>query len=151
MLKVCHDPYCFIDEDKRYWSPVLLKNISFGGAYTEYMNDQNCQLIEDLGVLPMALAVRMPSLQEPVVLDCEVKRIHATEGFVGVGLRFTNEFNDEWLPKRESSLKLNGGLSMAKHLMVPVENWSRQSNASRLLVTAKDQDSLSQLHGGIGQ
>jgi predicted transcriptional regulator len=77
---------------------VLLKNISVGGAYTEYMSGQSFQFIRNLGVLPLALAVRMPGLQEPVVLDCEVKRIHATEGFVGVGLGFTKEFEDEWLP-----------------------------------------------------
>ena len=87
------------ERDKVLEHDVLLKNISVGGAYTEYMNGQNFQFIENFGVLPLALVVRMPNLQEPVVLDCEVKRIHATEGLVGVGLSFSKQFNHKWLPK----------------------------------------------------
>ena len=74
---------------------VLLKNISVGGAYTEYVSGQNFQLIKNLLASSLALAVRMPEAQEPVVVDCEVTRIHITETYLGVGLRFLSTLEDE--------------------------------------------------------
>ena len=69
---------------------VLLRNISVGGAYTEYVNGQNFQLIKNLQASPLALAVRMPESQEPAVVECEVSRIHISGNCVGVGLRFVS-------------------------------------------------------------
>lgn len=73
---------------------VLLRSISVGGAYTEYVNGQNFQLIKNLQASPLTLAVRMPESQEPVVVECEVSRIHITDNSIGVGLRFIADSND---------------------------------------------------------
>ena len=73
---------------------VLLRNISVGGAYTEYMNGQNFQLLMSLQVSPLALAVRMPESEGPVVMDCEVSRIHITDTCIGVGLHFIADTKD---------------------------------------------------------
>ena len=73
---------------------VLLKNISVGGAYTEYMNGQGSQLIKHLQVSPLALVVRLPESQEPVLVDCEMSRIHITGNCIGVGLRFLSTLKD---------------------------------------------------------
>ena len=67
---------------------VLLKNISVGGAYTEYMNGQGFQILEDLNVSPLEFVVRMPSSKVPLAINCEVRRINIAGGSVGVGLRF---------------------------------------------------------------
>ena len=74
---------------------MLLKNISVGGAYTEYVNGQNFQLIKNLQASPLALAVRMPESQEPALVNCEVSRIHITGNSIGVGLRFLRTLKDE--------------------------------------------------------
>ena len=76
---------------------VLLRNISVGGAYTEYMNGQNFQLLMSLQVSPLALAVRMPESRLPIVMDCEVSRINITDTRIGVGLHFLNGFNEKWV------------------------------------------------------
>ena len=73
---------------------VLLRNISVGGAYTEYMNGHNFQLLMSLQVSPLALAVRMPESKVPVVMDCEVSRIHITDICIGVGLHFIADADD---------------------------------------------------------
>jgi len=67
---------------------VLLKNISVGGAYTEYMNGQGFQILEDLNVSPLEFVVRMPSSKVPLAINCEARRINIAGGSVGVGLRF---------------------------------------------------------------
>ena len=67
---------------------VLLKNISVGGAYTEYMNGQGFQILEDLNVSPLEFVVRMPSSKIPLAVNCEARRINIAGGSVGVGLRF---------------------------------------------------------------
>lgn len=76
---------------------VLLRNISVGGAYTEYINGRGFQLIKDLQVSPLALVVRLPGSQEPVVVDCIASRIHITGDCMGVGLRILNTPKDEKL------------------------------------------------------
>ena len=67
---------------------VLLKNISVGGAYTEYMNGQGFQILEDLNVSPLEFVVRMPSSKVPLAINCEARRFNIAGGSVGVGLRF---------------------------------------------------------------
>ena len=74
---------------------VLSRNITAGGAYTEYMNGQSLQLLKSLQISPLSLAVRMPESQEPVVMECEVSRIHITATCIGVGLRFAETLNGE--------------------------------------------------------
>jgi hypothetical protein len=76
---------------------VLLRNITAGGAYTEYMNGQSFQLLKSLQISPLSLAVRMPESQEPIVMECEVSRIHITDTCIGVGLRFAEMLNGESL------------------------------------------------------
>ena len=76
---------------------VLLRNITAGGAYTEYMNGQSFQLLKSLQISPLSLAVRMPESQEPIVMECEVSRIHITDTCIGVGLRFAETLNGESL------------------------------------------------------
>ena len=61
------------------------------------MNGQNFQLLMSLRVSPLALAVRMPESQEPVVMECEVSRIQIAESCIGVGLRFVETLNGESL------------------------------------------------------
>ena len=73
---------------------VLLKNISVGGAYTEYVNGLGFQLINDLQVSQLELVVRMPGSQEPVVSNCKVSRIHITGDGLGVGLDFIADADD---------------------------------------------------------
>ncbi len=68
---------------------VLLKNISAGGAYTEYMNGQIYRLFDNNQVSSLRLAVRLPGLQEAVSLECEAVRFHITRDCLGVGLRYT--------------------------------------------------------------
>ena len=74
---------------------VLLRNISVGGAYTEYMNGQSLQLLQSLQVSSLELAVRMPESHEPVLMNCEVSRIHITDTCIGAGLRFINKSSEE--------------------------------------------------------
>jgi len=69
---------------------VLLKNISVGGAYTEYMNGQGFQILEDLNVSPLEFVVRMPSSKVPLAINSEARRINLAGGSVGVGLSFIN-------------------------------------------------------------
>ena len=68
---------------------VLIKNISSGGAYTEYMNGQVYRLFENEQPLSLELIVRFPGSQEPVELVCEPKRFHVTKECLGVGLHYT--------------------------------------------------------------
>jgi len=82
-------------EDEVLEHDVLLKNISVGGAYTEYINGQGSQLIKNLQVSQLALVVRMPESQEPAVVDCEMSRIHITGNCIGVGLRLLSTLKDE--------------------------------------------------------
>ena len=58
---------------------VVVKDISAGGAYTEYINGQNFYFFKKLPVTLLTLVVRLPGSLEPVALDCEMKRIHVTE------------------------------------------------------------------------
>ncbi|UCG12385.1 MAG: hypothetical protein JSU72_18115 [Deltaproteobacteria bacterium] len=76
---------------------VLLKNISVGGAYTEYMNGQRFTILEDLQILPLALVVTLPGSEEAVALQCEAKRFQIARDSVGVGLRFVDFLKDESL------------------------------------------------------
>ncbi|UCG13389.1 MAG: hypothetical protein JSU72_02570 [Deltaproteobacteria bacterium] len=69
---------------------VLVKDISSGGAYTEYVSGNNLFFLKDIQVSPLALVVRMPGSPEPVELDSEPRRIHITRDHVGVGLSFRN-------------------------------------------------------------
>ena len=69
---------------------VIVKNISSGGAYTEYINGQSFHLLKNLLFSSLGLVVRMPGFHESVELDCQVQRIHITKQSVGIGLRFTN-------------------------------------------------------------
>jgi len=69
---------------------VLLKNISVGGAYTEYMNGQGFKILEDLNVSPLEFVVRMPSSKVPLAINSEARRINIAGGSVGVGLSFIN-------------------------------------------------------------
>lgn len=74
---------------------VLLRNLSVGGAYTEYINGKGFQLFQDLQDSLLALIVRIPGSEEPVVLDCKVSRIHITSDRTGVGLRFLDSLRNE--------------------------------------------------------
>lgn len=76
---------------------VILRNISAGGAYTEYVNGQNIEISSYLQVSPLGLIVRMPGAQKPAALDCKVIRTHITRGSVGVGLSFTKVFDEDSL------------------------------------------------------
>jgi hypothetical protein len=67
---------------------VVVKDISAGGAYTEYINGQNFLFFKNLQVALLELVVRLPGSRDPVMLDCKVKRIHVTKDSVGVGLQF---------------------------------------------------------------
>jgi len=82
-------------EDDPVEHDVLLKNISVGGAYTEYINGQGLQLIKDLQVSPLELVVRMPGSQWPIKVACEVSRIHITGDCMGVGLRLLGALKDK--------------------------------------------------------
>jgi len=73
---------------------VLVKDISAGGAYTEYVNGENFELIKTLKISPFALVIRIPGSAEPVVLDCKASRIYITGNHVGAGLRFTKNLSD---------------------------------------------------------
>ena len=67
---------------------VLLKDISVGGAYTEYVNGQSLRVLEDLQMSPLAMVVRLPREQQQIILTCQTRHIHITEETVGVGLYF---------------------------------------------------------------
>ena len=82
------------DEDSIDYD-VIIKNISVLGAYAEYMNGQHLQLIKNMSFDLLSLVVRMPGSSKPNTVDCEVRRIHVTEDFIGVGLRFINALNNE--------------------------------------------------------
>jgi len=68
---------------------VLIKNISAGGAYTEYLNGHIYKLFEKGQAPSLELAVRLPGLHRPVVIECESVRFHLTRDCLGVGLRYT--------------------------------------------------------------
>ena len=72
---------------------VLIKNISAGGAYTEYMNGQIYRLFDNKQVSSLELAVRLPGFQKPVIFACETVRFHITSDYLGVGLRYSNMAN----------------------------------------------------------
>jgi hypothetical protein len=72
---------------------VIVKNISSGGAYTEYINGQSSGLIENLQVSSLRLFVRLPGSQIPFALDCETRHIHITKNAIGVGLHFIRMSN----------------------------------------------------------
>jgi predicted HicB family RNase H-like nuclease len=67
---------------------VLVRNISVGGAYTEYANGRSFELVRDLYQSQLELVVRMPGASGPVSLDCEPRRMHITRDYLGVGLQF---------------------------------------------------------------
>ena len=73
---------------------VLIKNISAGGAYTEYLNGHIYKLFEKGQAPSLELAVRLPGLHRPVVIECESVRFHLTKDCLGVGLRYT-ELTDQ--------------------------------------------------------
>ena len=83
---------------------VLLKNISVGGAYTEYINGQGFKILDDLTESPLELVVRMPFAKEPLAIDCEARRISIAAGSIGVGLRFIGVLS-------EKKITFKGGLS----------------------------------------
>ena len=68
---------------------VLIRNISAGGAYTEFVNGQLFGLFQKYHSDLLELAVRLPGSREPVVFECEPKRFHITEECLGVGLHYT--------------------------------------------------------------
>jgi hypothetical protein len=84
---------------------VLIKNISGGGAYTEYMNGRVYRIFENDQSSSLELIVRLPGSQEHVVFECEPKRFHVTKESVGVGLRYTK------LTDRKSLVALTGFLT----------------------------------------
>jgi hypothetical protein len=67
---------------------VLIKNISAGGAYTEYLNGQIYKFFEKNHKTSLKLTVRLPGLRESVALECEAVRFHLTRDCLGVGLRY---------------------------------------------------------------
>jgi len=73
---------------------VIVKNISAGGVYTEYINGHDFQIVRKLPFSPLALVVRMPGESESTELECKVQRVHVTEESVGVGLRFTEALDE---------------------------------------------------------
>lgn len=76
---------------------VLVKNISAGGAYTEYIDGKDSAFLKDLQGSALSLVVRMPGSKETLELDSEVRRINITEEAVGVALRFINSLDEEIL------------------------------------------------------
>ena len=68
---------------------VLIKNISTGGAYTEYLNGRIYRLFEKDQIPSLKLTVRLPGSKEPIALECEAVRFHLTRDCLGVGLRYT--------------------------------------------------------------
>lgn len=68
---------------------VLIKNISAGGAYTEYLNGRLYRLFEKDQIPSLKLTVRLPGSKEPIALECEAVRFHLTKDCLGVGLRYT--------------------------------------------------------------
>ncbi len=68
---------------------VLIKNISAGGAYTEYLNGQIYKLFEKNHKTSLKLTARLPGSRESVALECEAVRFHLTRDCLGVGLRYT--------------------------------------------------------------
>jgi hypothetical protein len=68
---------------------VIVRNISAGGAYTEYRNGHGFDFLQNMHDSRFSLVVRMPQSPEPVALDCEAKRIEITGDCLGVGLRFS--------------------------------------------------------------
>ena len=73
---------------------VLIKNISAGGAYTEYLNGKIYRLFEKDQVPSLELTVRLPGLDKPVVMECESVRFHLTRDCLGVGLRYTERIDE---------------------------------------------------------
>ena len=68
---------------------VLIRNISAGGAYTEYLNGRIYRLFEKDGIPSLKLTVRLPGSMEAIALECEAVRFHLTRDCLGVGLRYT--------------------------------------------------------------
>jgi antitoxin component of RelBE/YafQ-DinJ toxin-antitoxin module len=73
---------------------VILKDISVGGAYTEYIDGQSLDIVKDLQVSPLALVVRLPGEKQQIVIHCQPRRFHLAQEILGVGLEFT-EILDE--------------------------------------------------------
>ena len=73
---------------------VLIRNISIGGAYTEYMNGEHYKIFANDRSLSLGLVARLPGSQEPVVLDCKPVRFHITRDSLGVGLRYTRMMDE---------------------------------------------------------
>lgn len=82
---------------KKRWveHDVLIKDISAGGAYTEYINGQICHLFELDQVPSVELAVRLPGSQKPLALSCEPVRFHITRESLCVGMRYKGTIDDK--------------------------------------------------------
>ena len=68
---------------------VLIKNISAGGAYTEYVNGDLYRIFESEQPLSLELVAKLPGSSLPVELKCEPMRFNIAEDRLGVGLRYT--------------------------------------------------------------
>ena len=76
---------------------VLIRNVSAGGVYTEYLNGRQYPLFEKNQAWSLELAVRLPGLEMPVALECVAVRFHVTEDCLGVGLRYTESADSKSL------------------------------------------------------
>lgn len=74
---------------------VILRDISVGGAYTEYADGQGFRILENLQISPFAMVVRLPGEQHQAVLPCQAKYFHITQEIVGVGLHFSKMMKEE--------------------------------------------------------
>ena len=77
------------EDEKLVEHDVLIRNISLGGAYTEYINGEKYRLFVNDTSLSLGLVARLPGSQEPLMLDCKPVRFHITRDYLGVGLRYT--------------------------------------------------------------
>ena len=84
-------------QKKKRWveHDVLIKDISAGGAYTEYINGQIYHLFELNQVSSLELAVRLPGSQKPLALRCEPVRFHVTRESLCVGMRYKGTTDDQ--------------------------------------------------------
>lgn len=74
---------------------VILKDISVGGAYTEYVDGKSLDIVKDLQASPVALVVRLPGETQQDVIHCHPRRFHLTQGILGVGLEFTETLDEK--------------------------------------------------------
>jgi len=80
---------------------VLIKNISAGGAYTEYVNGDLYRIFESEQPLSLELVAKLPGSSGPIELECEPTRFNIAEDRLGVGLHYTK------IEKEASQVVLN--------------------------------------------